>query len=155
MRTVPPLAHANALESFGELIKRSFTNIAGTDVDRRGWAQAALPIRAGGLGLRSVSDHSFAAYIASFKGAASPAQRIDGAFDPEEAQNLSGIQDATAGLAAKVRPEAALDLSDRVKQKKLSVLIDAKSSSDLKISQSGDRLYLQHLALQTVHGAGV
>ena len=65
------------------------------------------------------------------------------------------MQDATAGLAAKVRPEAALDLSDRVKQKKLSVLIDAKSSSDLKLSQSGDRLYLQHLALQTVHGAGV
>ena len=87
-------------------------------------------MRAGGLGLRSVSDLSFAAYIASFNGAAGLAQRIDGAFDPEDAQNLCGMQDVALGLAAKVRPEAAVDLSAGVKQKKLSVLIDAKSSSD-------------------------
>ena len=58
-----------------------------------------------------MSDHSFAAYIASCKGAAGLAQRIDGAFDPEDAENLCGMQDAALGLAAKVRPEAAVDLS--------------------------------------------
>ncbi len=104
MRTVPPHAHAGALADFGELIKGSLTQIVGCDVDDRGWSQAALPIRAGGLGLRSVSDHASAAYIASFKGAAGLAQRIDCAFDPDDAQNLCGLQDATLGLAAKVRP---------------------------------------------------
>ena len=87
----------------------SFTKIAGADVDARGWAQAALPVRDGWLGLRSVSDHSFAAYIASFKGAVSLAQRIDGAFDPEDAENLCGMQDTVHGLATMVRPDAAID----------------------------------------------
>ncbi len=86
MRTVPPLAHAGALGAFGELIKVSLTKIAGTDVDERGWSQAALPFRAGGLGLRSVSDHSFAAYVASFKGA-----RGLGVVGP----HLAGVMGAT------------------------------------------------------------
>ncbi len=118
MRTGPPLAHAEALVDFCDLIEESFTKIAGADVDARGWAQAALPVRDGWLGLRSVSDHSFAAYIASFKGAAGLAQKIDAAIDPDDAQNLCGLQDATQGLAAKVRPEAAVDMSAGVKQEK-------------------------------------
>ncbi len=93
MRTVPPLAHAGALADFGGLIKDSLTQIVGCDVDDRGWSQAALPIRAGGLGLRSVSDHAFAASIAPFKGAAGLAQRIDCAFDPDDAPNLCGLHD--------------------------------------------------------------
>ena len=119
MRTVPPLAHAGALGAFGDLIKASFTKIAGTDVDERGWSQAALPVRAGGLGFRSVSDHSFAAYVASFKGARGLGVRVDSAFDPDDALNLCGIQDAVRGLAAKVQPEAAIDLGElHVKQNK-------------------------------------
>ncbi len=67
-------------------------------------------MRAGGLGLRSVTDHAYAAYIASFRGAADLAQRIDGAFDPEDAENHSGILDATRGLEARVRPDAAIHM---------------------------------------------
>ena len=69
-----------------------------------------LPMRAGGLGLRSVTDHAYAAYIASFRGASELAQRIDSAFDPEDAENFSGILDATRGLEARVRPDAAINL---------------------------------------------
>ena len=65
MRTVPPLAHAMALGEFGGLIRESLTHIAGADIDDRGWAQAALPMRAGGLGLRDAVDHAFAACLAS------------------------------------------------------------------------------------------
>ncbi len=58
MRTVPPLAHAKALGEFGGVIRHSLTQIAGADVDDRGWAQAALPMKAGGLGLRECADLS-------------------------------------------------------------------------------------------------
>jgi hypothetical protein len=155
MRTVPPLAHAKALEEYSELIRESLGNIAGADVDDRGWAQASLPMRAGGLGLRSESDHAYAAYVASFRGAAGLAQEIDPNFDPEDAHNFCGLQDATQGLAARVRPEAAVSLGMAgAKQKRLSGLIDASKVVGIKAAQSGDRPYLQHLALQTVHGAG-
>ena len=72
----------------GGLIRGSLTKITGTDVNDRGWKQATLPMRAGGLGLREASDHALAAYVASFRGAAELAGRIDGAFDPEDAENL-------------------------------------------------------------------
>ncbi len=38
---------------------------------------------------------------------------------------------------------------------KKQALIDEKRSPDIKAAQGGDRPYLQHLALQKVHGAGV
>ena len=153
MRTVPPLAHQGALTEFAGLIRDSITHISGADICDRGWSQASLPIRAGGLGLRNVSDHSFAAYVASFKGAA---ELGVGNFDPDDSENFSGVQDAARGLAAKVQRDAAMDLGAiGIKQKKLSGLIDAKSSADLVSSQRGDRPYLQHLALQTIYGAGV
>ena len=110
MRTVPPAAHLGALGDFGGLIRGALTQIAATEVDERGWTQAMLPMRAGGLGLRSVTDHAYAAYIASFRGASELAQRIDSAFDPEDAENFSGILDATRGLEARVRPDAAINL---------------------------------------------
>jgi hypothetical protein len=40
------------------------------------------------------------------------------------------------------------------KQKRLSMMIDAKTVADIKQREGGDRAYLQHLALQTIHGAG-
>ena len=40
-------------------------------------------------------------------------------------------------------------------QKRLSMLIDAQKVVDIKATQRSSRLYLQHLALQAVHGAGV
>ena len=67
-------------------------------------------------------DHAYADSIASFKGAASLAQRIDGAFDPLDAEDLCGMQDAAAGLAAEVRPEAAIDLGAAGVKQKLSRL---------------------------------
>jgi hypothetical protein len=57
-----------------------------------------------------VSDHSFAAYIASFKGAAGLGVKVEGNFDSGGADSLSGIQDAIRGLAAKVQPGAAINL---------------------------------------------
>ena len=138
MRTVPPLAHARALGDFWELIRESLTQIAGTDVDERGWAQAALPMRAGGLRPRIVVDHAYAAYIASFRGAADLAQRIDVAFDPEDGLSLCGVQDAMQGLAARMRPEAAINVGAiGSKQKRLISLTDARKGADIKTTQGG------------------
>ena len=55
-----------------------------------------------------------------------------------------------------MRPDAAIgEGAAGSKQKRLSMMIDAKVAADIKTAQGGNRVYLQHLALQTVHGAGV
>ena len=65
------------------------------------------------------------------------------------------MQDALLGLAARVRADAAIITGAAgSKQKRLSMLIDAKNVADIRRTQGGNRLYLQHLALQTIHGAG-
>ena len=71
-------------------------------------------MRAGGLGLREASDHAYAAYVASFRGAAVLASRIDGQFDPDDGENFCGMQDARRGLEARVRPDAAIGERPRV-----------------------------------------
>ena len=109
-----------------EVIRSSLSSIAGADISNRAWDQAALPMRAGRLGLRGVEDHAYAACVASFRGSVDLALRIDRAFDPEDLDNFSGLRDAVAGLGARVRPDAAINLGAAgSKQKRLSMLIDA------------------------------
>ena len=79
-----------------------------------------------------MSDHAYAAYVASFRGAADLAQGIDSAFDPEDGDNLCGLQDALLGLAARVRADAAINLGAiGTKQRRLSSLADARKVADI------------------------
>ncbi|KAL5482160.1 hypothetical protein EMCRGX_G022454 [Ephydatia muelleri] len=56
----------NAMQHYDADILRSFANCAGLDTSDTAWKQAKMSLRRGGLGLRSLADHSSAAYIASF-----------------------------------------------------------------------------------------
>ena len=47
-------------------IRRSLANYTGIDSSDTAWKQAKMSLRRGGLGLRSLVDHSSAAYVASF-----------------------------------------------------------------------------------------
>ena len=56
------------MEKFDTDVHRSFADCTGVDVPDSAWGQAQLSLRKGGFGLRSLTLHSSAAYIASLCG---------------------------------------------------------------------------------------
>eukprot|EP00731_Ephydatia_muelleri_P024059 Em0016g330a len=64
-RTTPPHLAFGSLESFDSDVKMCFSSCVATDISDVAWKQAQLGLSYGGLGLRSISHHSCAAYIAS------------------------------------------------------------------------------------------
>ena len=65
-RVTPPQLILNAMQRYDADIRCSFANCTDVDVSDTAWKQAKMSLRRGGLGLRSLVDHSSAAYIASF-----------------------------------------------------------------------------------------
>ena len=64
-RVTPPSLASDALVSFDEDVRQCFVLCSAIDVSDTAWKQAQLSLRFGGLGLRSLSCHAAAAYIAS------------------------------------------------------------------------------------------
>ncbi|KAL5478022.1 hypothetical protein EMCRGX_G024897 [Ephydatia muelleri] len=64
-RVTPPSLASDALVSFDEDVRQCFVLCSAIDVSDTTWKQAQLSLRYGGLGLRSLSCHAAAAYIAS------------------------------------------------------------------------------------------
>ena len=65
LRTCHPSSFAPSLQAFNGLMRDSLASIIGASLDDRIWSQACLPVSLGGVGLRSVSHHSAAAYAVS------------------------------------------------------------------------------------------
>ncbi|KAL5482271.1 hypothetical protein EMCRGX_G022577 [Ephydatia muelleri] len=65
-RVTPPHLILDAMQRYDADIRCSFANCTGVDASDTAWKQAKMSLRRGGLGLRSLADHSSAAYIASF-----------------------------------------------------------------------------------------
>ena len=65
-RATPPSLVSEALELFDVEVRQCFAQSIAVEVTDRAWQQAQLNLSHGGLGLRSVSHHYSAAYIASF-----------------------------------------------------------------------------------------
>ena len=64
-RVTPPSLASDALVSFDEDVRQCFVFCSAIEVSDTAWKQAQLSLRFGGLGLRSLSCHATAAYIAS------------------------------------------------------------------------------------------
>ena len=64
-RVTPPSLASDAPRSFDEEVQRCFALCTAIEVPNRAWCQAQLGLKFGGLGLRSVSFHAAAAFIAS------------------------------------------------------------------------------------------
>ena len=64
-RSTPPSLSSQALSLFDNDIRRVFSECTGVDTSDTAWKQAQLSLSRGGLGLRSLSHHSSAAYISS------------------------------------------------------------------------------------------
>eukprot|EP00731_Ephydatia_muelleri_P016621 Em0009g1045a len=64
-RVTPPSLASDALRSFDEEVQQCFALCTAIEVPNGAWCQAQLGLKCGGLGLRSVSLHAAAAFIAS------------------------------------------------------------------------------------------
>ena len=62
-RTTPPSMATATFEHFDRLIHECFSECTGVNTTKQSWLQAELSPHRGGLGLRSLSHHSTAAYI--------------------------------------------------------------------------------------------
>ena len=64
-RSAPPSLVADALRLYDDDVRQCFTECTSVDTPNHAWQQAQLSLSRGGLGLRCLSHHSSAAYIAS------------------------------------------------------------------------------------------
>ena len=64
-RVTPSSLASDALRSFNEEVKQCFAMCSAINVTNDAWSQAQLGPKFGGLGLRSLSHHAAAAFIAS------------------------------------------------------------------------------------------
>ena len=64
-RATPFDVHQEQLMAFDSAVRRCFQQLSGLHPDDTQWLQATLATKVGGLGLRSLSKHSSAAYLAS------------------------------------------------------------------------------------------
>ena len=65
IRVVPSHFHAQALHGFDAQVRACFEQFTCLHPEGDHWTQATLPTSSGGLGLRSVAQHSNAAFLAS------------------------------------------------------------------------------------------
>ena len=68
--------HRGILEEYDRAVRDALEGILGCPLTPAQWKQASLPTAMGGLGLRSASDHSAAAYLASVTAAGMLVQEI-------------------------------------------------------------------------------
>ena len=61
-----PLFDCSNLDDFDVLLRTGLGKILNIDIDTRIWKQASLPVKIGGLGIRSISDIAPSAFISSY-----------------------------------------------------------------------------------------
>ena len=155
-RTVPPHLHSQALDAFSRDVRGAIETITGDLVDDRSWAQAQLPVRHGGIGLRCASRHAAAAYLASVSQSRELCARIDLQFSfSDEADDLC-LQTTRAALLATVDASSLPDLVEgKLTQRTLSGLVDDQLKATLVGSTQADGVFRAHLSLVGLPTAGV
>jgi hypothetical protein len=117
-RTTPPSYVKEAFALFDDCVQRCFSECTAVDVPAPIWQQAQLSLKRGGLGLRSLSCHSPAAYIASFlstdlspsssKHLSSAIGLYNSLVDPQDALNLEMTGESPLsqkGLSSKIEDQ--------------------------------------------------
>ena len=96
MRVVPASFHADALQTFDAKVRACFEQFTCLHPDDEQWAQANLSTDSGGLGLRSLAQHSSAAFLASRSSCVELCQQLD---PSHTFQSTDGLEPAPERLA--------------------------------------------------------
>ena len=139
-RATPVESAAAALASFDSDLRRTLEESTAIECTDRAWRQAQLPIRAGGLGLRSIAEHASSAFIASYTASSS--------------EPSSYLTDAVRHYNTRVAPEDRVDLENPIgdepaRQHQLSEKIDAAHKAFLlENASTADATRLDNVSAQ-------
>ena len=154
MRTVPPSYIREELRVLDDLIRSTLDDTLGFGHSDTQWQQARLAVRSGGHGLRSCTDHSPGAYVAS-----STAWLV--ADDAREGRRLecSQMTRATREWEAVIHEYdgagVTKEITDGIKQKDLSDCVDAAIATNLKkhLKEEDPEHYAKFLSISSKRGA--
>ena len=89
LRSAPLYNVSSKLEGVDELVRETLVEISNVDVSGQAWEQAKLPIRLGGLGVRSVENLALPCYIASLHAVLPLLRGISQGLIPDNSAPLS------------------------------------------------------------------
>ena len=141
---------------FDDAVRNCFEKFTGLHPYDKQWIQATLATKVGGLGLRSLSKHSPAAYLASRSCCFSLCQQID----PQHIWEISDPSSAAYRAATQVNvlSRASVVISDPVpsnlQQRVLSSSIDTGTLKKLTDPLESNLSFRAHLSLLNLDGAG-
>ena len=156
IRVVPASFHSDALRAFDASVRACFEQFTGLHPDDEQWCQATLSTSAGGLGLRSLAQHSHAAFLASRSFCLELCAQLDPhhTFESPSTALVSPEQAAHTTLAGQVNDDDRLPAggSSKLSQQTLSMAIDKRTGMRLRESACQSRR--THLELTSADGAG-
>ena len=159
MRVVPASFHADALRTFDAKVRACFEQFTCLHPDDEQWAQANLSTDSGGLGLRSLAQHSSAAFLASRSSCVELCQQLD---PSHTFQSTDGLEPAPERLAFDAYNSSVndddrlpLNVSGALSQKELSAAIDKRSYAQLTDADTVCQARRAHLSLVSASGAGL
>lgn len=113
LRCSPSFDHASLI-SFDNLLKVGLCNILNCNLSETQWLQASLPVKDGGLGIRSVAALAPSAFLASAAGTANLQEIL---LTPGGRHLVSDVYvDASAAIWSTLSGVQVLDMSTTVKQ---------------------------------------
>ena len=132
-RCTPPSLASEGLHFFDIDVRQCFSDCLSIDLPNTAWQLAQLCLSRGGLGLRSLSQHSAAAYVAS--------SAVSGSATNTSHHLLQSIHSLVSPADVTSTDEL---LTSPKNQKELSSRIDSKHSLSLRHCQIGHGYYQSH-----------
>ena len=130
-RGTPPSQAISALEAFDHKIQSTFSKCTVVDTSNQAWQQAELSLGRGGLGMRSLSRHSPAAYIASLSSSgAGPLSQEHLIHAVELFNSLVPSSDAISFEEMLTSPINQKVLSNKIDSHLFNVLLEQSSPAD-------------------------
>ncbi|KAI5643342.1 hypothetical protein NE865_04760 [Phthorimaea operculella] len=136
IRTTPTWLYPDKVSVVDDAIRVTLESIINVTLDENQWRQAVLPIRHGGLGIRSVQAVGLPAFLASSNGVADLVTKIlnlqgDDFSIPFEGEALLAWAATCPGVEPPVKPELQRAWDDLRSKFILSELIESQSGTGL------------------------
>jgi len=158
IRAVPASFHVEAVKSFDDAVRACFEQFTCLHPDEEQWTQATLSTDSGGLGLRSLAQHSNAAFLASRASCFDLCKQLDPehTFMSSDGSAPAPERLAFDGFNGAVNDDARLssDLEGPLSQKRLSKAIDDRVAAQLSSAVGVSMVRRAHLNLISASGAG-
>jgi hypothetical protein len=89
LRSAPLVSASSKLKNIDKMVRETLVEVSNVEVNGEAWEQAKLPIRLGGLGVRSVEDLALPCYIASLHAALPLLRSISPGLIPDDSAPFS------------------------------------------------------------------